>query len=264
MQDRLFFEWRRSLFDFLHGIVQRENMHICSFWLAVFLFNKYAETHSFIKEEMQLIGLTILVIASKVEDVNTIDYHEVSFTVERSYSVMDFVRTELRICCHLNFDVINCETGYHYLKKYIAQLDSIDGYKEHLAFYYAESNLKEEVSVECPPPLYASVALFLALIDRVSCSIRDIPIWTEKYVGITSYTKEMIFPYALSFLKNLKRNPFCEGRQLLSVQHKYSRETLMAVSEMTLPDLEEENDDDDDIPPCSEIILGCQTYCQFL
>lgn len=232
MQNQAFYDWRKYLINLLHGITQRENMHISTYWLAVSLFDRFALTYEMKKEDVQIIGITILIIASKVEDIETIDYLEVSHMLSKKYSVSDFIKMEILVLRSLNFELVMNNTAYYYLKKFMSLCDTMEESTKQLASYYAESTLKEEFSVTCSPSLFASTALFLALVSD------DVPIWTEEHVTITSFTKEDIFPLAHCFLKTLKRTDFYEGSMLHSVRQKYQRPEFMSVSTLPLPDLE--------------------------
>ena len=190
------------------------------------------------KEDIQLIGITTLMIASKVDNIDTMDYSYMSRLVSRTYSTTDFIRMEMIISKTLNFQTVEIHTVYYCLKKYISLCATMEEKsKIHFAFYCAESNLKEEISAKCPPSLFAAAALFLALIDQSSYQMKHI--WTEEHVRITSFTQENVFPIALIFLKNLKTTNFYEGSALLSVEKKYRRPEFMGVSTLPLPDLEE-------------------------
>ena len=237
MQDQCFSDWRKCLVEFLYGVVQVEKMHIRILWLSLALFDRYSRFHEIVEKDMRLIGVTILVIASKLEEISSIDFHEAYCILDRKYTVMDFVNAEMKILIGLNFDLFS-KNGYCFLIEFISLLYTVDEKQKHLAFYYAESNMKEDIYVNCSPALYAATSLFVALIDQTTHKTRDLIVWTEEHVKVTSFTTKDIFRHALIFLENLKKPLHCQGMELLSVQQKYMSSEFMAVATMSIPFLD--------------------------
>lgn len=256
MQNQSFYEWRKYLINLLHEIIERENMHISIYWLATSLFDRFALKYEMKKEDIQFIGITILMIASKVEDIYTMSYSYMSRSVSKTYSTSDFIHMEMIISKTLLFQLVDINTAYYCLKKYISLCATMEEEsKIHMAFFFAESNLKEEISAYCSPSLFAAAAIFLALMDQSSYQIKYI--WTEEHVRVTSFTKENVFPIAHILLKNLKKTNFYEGNALHSVEKKYRRPEFMYVSTLPLPDLEE-------IVSSLDITVGCPKCFHFL
>ncbi|XP_028673456.1 G1/S-specific cyclin-E2 isoform X2 [Erpetoichthys calabaricus] len=116
---------RAILLDWLLEVCEVYALHRETFYLAQDFFDRFMVTQENINKNMlQLIGISTLFIASKIEEIYPPKLHEFAYVTDGACSVEEIIDMELIILKALNWDLCP-ETIISWLKLYI-QMASLD------------------------------------------------------------------------------------------------------------------------------------------
>ncbi|KAK3042661.1 hypothetical protein RJ639_000913 [Escallonia herrerae] len=154
-------------------------------YLMVTLLDRYLSLVSIKKNEMQLVGLTALLLASKYEDFwhpKVLDLISIS---AESYTRNQMLGMERAILKKLKFR-LNAPTPYVFMLRFNKAAQS-DKKFEHLAFYLIELSLVEYEALNFKPSLLCASAIYIA-----RCTLQITPAWTPLLVKHTRYEESQI------------------------------------------------------------------------
>ncbi|KAK2972056.1 LOW QUALITY PROTEIN: hypothetical protein RJ640_005076, partial [Escallonia rubra] len=154
-------------------------------YLMVTLLDRYLSLVSIKKNEMQLVGLTALLLASKYEDFwhpRVLDLISIS---AESYTRNQMLGMEGAILKKLKFR-LNAPTPYVFMLRFNKAAQS-DKKFEHLAFYLIELSLVEYEALNFKPSLLCASAIYIA-----RCTLQITPAWTPLLVKHTCYEESQI------------------------------------------------------------------------
>ncbi|KAK6149554.1 hypothetical protein DH2020_017079 [Rehmannia glutinosa] len=171
-------------------------------FLTVTLLDRYLSLESIKKNEMQLVGLTALLLASKYEDF----WHPrvtdlISISVE-SYSRDHMLKMEKAILKKLKFR-LNEPTPYVFMLRFLKAAQS-DKKFECLAFYLIELCLVEYEALNYKPSMLCASAIYVA-----RCTMQMTPPWTPLLSKHARYEESQMRDCAdmiLKFHKAAKTN----------------------------------------------------------
>uniref|UniRef100_A0A803P3G9 B-like cyclin n=1 Tax=Cannabis sativa TaxID=3483 RepID=A0A803P3G9_CANSA len=142
-------------------------------YLTITLLDRYLSQVAIKKNEMQLVGLTALLLASKYEDSwqwipRVKDLLSIS---AESYTREQMLGMEKLILKKLKFR-LNTPTPYVFMLRFLKAAQS-DAKLEHLAFYLIELCLVEYEALMFKPSLLCASAIYVA-----RCTLKMAPHWT--------------------------------------------------------------------------------------
>ncbi|XP_062093090.1 putative cyclin-B3-1 [Humulus lupulus] len=142
-------------------------------YLTITLLDRYLSQVTIEKNEMQLVGLTALLLASKYEDSwqwipRVKDLLSIS---AESYTREQMLEMEKLILKKLKFR-LNTPTPYVFMLRFLKAAQS-DAKLEHLAFYLIELCLVEYEALMFKPSLLCASAIYVA-----RCTLKMAPHWT--------------------------------------------------------------------------------------
>ncbi|XP_077244422.1 cyclin b3;1 isoform X2 [Tasmannia lanceolata] len=149
-------------------------------FLMVELFDRFIAMITIKKDEIQLVGLTTLLLASKYEDFwhpKIKDLLSISVNV---YTRDEMLAMEKLILKKLMFR-LNAPTPYVFMLRFLKAAQS-DTKLEHLAFYLIELCLVEYEALKFKPSLLCASAIYVA-----RCTLNMVPPWTELLKKHTHY-----------------------------------------------------------------------------
>ncbi|KAM7526912.1 hypothetical protein LguiA_016814 [Lonicera macranthoides] len=154
-------------------------------YLMVTLLDQYLSLVSIKKNEMQLVGLTALLMASKYEDFwhpRVLDLISIS---AESYTRDQMLGMEKSILRKLKFR-LNAPTPYVFMLRFLKAAQS-DTKLEHLAFYLIELCLVEYEALNFKPSLLCASAIYVA-----RCTLQMTPPWTPLLGKHTHYEESSV------------------------------------------------------------------------
>ena len=144
-------------------------------YLCVNLIDRYCHLVDIKRSELQLVGVTALLIACKYEEIYPPEVRDCVYITDRAYLRQQVLDMEQDILSKLEFR-ITVPTAYPFLCRY---LDLIDAPKlvRHAASFYMERTLQEHDLLHYRPSLVAASAVILAM--RNTSILRQLQADTE-------------------------------------------------------------------------------------
>lgn len=164
-------------------------------FLSITLFDRYLSQVKIKKNEMQLVGLTALLLASKYEDFWHPRVKDLISISAESYSREQMLQMEALILKKLKFR-LNVPTTYVFMLRFLKAAQSTNTQLEHLSFYLIELALVEYEALSFRPSLLCASALYVA-----RCTLRISPSWTTLLNKHTRYEASQIRECAEMILK---------------------------------------------------------------
>ncbi|KAK3220953.1 hypothetical protein Dsin_014923 [Dipteronia sinensis] len=189
-------------------------------YLMVTLLDRYLSQVQIKKNEMQLVGLTALLLASKYEDFWHPRIKDLISVSAESYTRDHMLRMEKLMLKTLKFR-LNVPTPYVFMLRFLKAAQS-DTKLEHLAFYLIELSLIEYEALKFKPSLLCASAIYVA-----RCTLQMTPVWTPLLGKHARYDVSQIRDCAemiLRFHKAAKKG------KLKVTYEKYTKPDLSGVA----------------------------------
>ncbi|CAI8606966.1 unnamed protein product [Vicia faba] len=189
-------------------------------YLTVTLLDQYLSQVTIKRSDMQLVGLTALLLASKYEDFWHPRVKDLISISAETYTRDQMLGMEKLILRKLKFR-LNAPTPYVFMVRFIKAAQS-NMKLEHMAFFLIDLCLVEYEALAFKPSLLCASALYLA-----RCTLQITPSWTQLLQKHARYEVSQIRDCADMMLKFHKT----AGKGKLTVAYeKYSRKELSAVA----------------------------------
>ncbi|XP_039366722.1 cyclin-P isoform X4 [Mauremys reevesii] len=153
-------EMRALIVDWLVQVHEYLGLADETLYLAVYLMNAYMKVARVRVPALQLLGITCLFLACKVEECTVPEPAELCFMAEDSFSPRELLRMERKVLSRLNFQL-----GYTnplHLLRLLGALGRWAPQVHHLATYFLELCLMEADCAAFEPAQLAAAALGLA------------------------------------------------------------------------------------------------------
>ncbi|KAL5813310.1 hypothetical protein ACOSQ3_028260 [Xanthoceras sorbifolium] len=189
-------------------------------YLMVTLLDHYLSQVKIKKSEMQLVGLTALLLASKYEDFWHPRVKDLISISAESYTRNQMLGMEKLMLRTLKFR-LNVPTPYVFMLRFLKAAQS-DTKLEHLAFYLIELSLVQYEALKFKPSLLCASAIYVA-----RCTLHMTPVWTPLLGKHARYDVSHIRDCAemiLRFQKAAKRG------KLKVTYEKYTKPDLSGVA----------------------------------
>ncbi|XP_074874030.1 cyclin-P [Carettochelys insculpta] len=153
-------EMRALVVDWLVQVHEYLSLADDTLYLAVYLMNAYLKVARVRVPALQLLGVTCLFVACKVEECTFPEPAELCFMTEDSFSCRELLRMERKVLSRLHFQLHY--TNPVHLLRLLAALGRCAPEVRHLAMYFMELSLMEVDCVAFEPAQLAAAALCLA------------------------------------------------------------------------------------------------------
>ncbi|KAL0363061.1 UNVERIFIED_CONTAM: 2-dehydro-3-deoxyphosphooctonate aldolase [Sesamum calycinum] len=163
-------------------------------FLTMTLLDRYLALESIKKNEMQLVGLTALLLASKYEDFWHPRVADLISISAESYTRNEMLKMEKTILKKLKFR-LNEPTPYVFMLRFLKAAQSNMKF-EHLAFYLIELCLVEYEALNYKPSMLCASAIYVA-----RCTMHMTPPWTPLLAKHARYEESQIRSCAEMILK---------------------------------------------------------------
>jgi len=219
---------RAVLLDWLievHGQFKllQETLYMTSAILDRFL---QVEGSAIKRNKLQLVGVTAMWIASKVEEMYAPEVSDFVYITDNSYTSVEVRAMELRILRAINFGV-GRPLPLHFLRRN-SKAGDVDMLQHSLAKYVLECSILDYTMASISPSVMAAAALFLAIRITDPDSRLD-SCWTPTLAHYSSYNKDQLLPVVFQIaavMKGAKESKF------QTVHKKYQSKKFMEVARM--------------------------------
>nr|XP_034906812.1 putative cyclin-B3-1 isoform X3 [Populus alba] len=189
-------------------------------YLMVTLLDRYLSQVEIKKSELQLVGLTALLLASKYEDFWHPRIKDLISISAESYTRGQMLVMEKLFLKKLKFR-LNEPTPYVFMLRFLKAAQT-DQKLEHLAFYLIELCLVEYKALKFKPSMLCASAIYVA-----RCTLQVSPAWTPLLTRHTHYQVSQIRDCAEMILRFQKA---ARTSQLRVTYEKYMRPDLSGVA----------------------------------
>lgn len=152
---------RAILVDWIVEVHMKFRLSPPTLYLCVNIIDRYLNLASVERENLQLVGVTALLLACKYEEIYPPEVRDCVYITDRAYTRQDVLNMEQEIVKRLEFKM-TVPTGHPFLQRFL----TISGASETAcmaANYYMERLLQEHEMLEYRPSLVAAAAVCLAL-----------------------------------------------------------------------------------------------------
>lgn len=129
-------------------------------FLAINLIDRFSESTKIKKSEYQLVGVTGLLIAAKIEEIYAPEVQDMVFVTAKSYTREQILKMEHTMLLTLSFNT-NVPSSYRFLER-LVKLSKSDDLVFNYAHYIIELTLSEHRFYKYSPSMLASGSLYLA------------------------------------------------------------------------------------------------------
>ncbi|XP_071979987.1 G2/mitotic-specific cyclin-B3 [Engystomops pustulosus] len=214
-------EMRAILVDWMVEVQENFELNHETLYLAVKLVDHYLAATVIVREKLQLIGSTAVLIASKFEERCPPCLDDFLFICDDAYKREQLLAMEMDILQKLNFD-INIPVPYRFLRRFgkcaHASMEILT-----LARYICELTLQEYDFVQESASKMAASCLLLAL------KMKDLGGWTATLQHYSGYQAMDLLP----LVKRLNFLIMCQpNEKLKAVRSKYSHRVFFEVAKI--------------------------------
>ncbi|XP_053554954.1 G2/mitotic-specific cyclin-B3 [Bombina bombina] len=226
MQTDISKEMRAILVDWMVEVQENFELNHETLYLAVKMVDHYLAVSVAMREKLQLIGSTAVLIASKFEERCPPCVDDFLYICDDAYKREELISTEMDILRKLNFD-INIPIPYRFLRRF-AKCAHSNMETLTLARYICELTLQEYDFVQESASKMAASCLLLAL------KMKDLGGWTPTLQHYSGYEVTDLVPLIkrLNFLLTYQSN-----EKLKAVKNKYSHRVFFEVAKLPAMDM---------------------------
>ena len=209
---------RIILLDWLIDVQLKFKLLPETLFLTINIIDRYLSISKATKENLQLIGITSMLIACKYEEIYFPEIKDFIYMTDDTYSKDEVLQMEYKILKKLEFNITN-PSSLRFLEIYDFYL-KLDNKIYFLAKYFLELSLVNYKQIKFLPSIIATSAIYLS-------KKQDVLFDENELWNITGYTFNDIEECYL----RLKEYIFhLDNTQYLAVKRKYSSEKYFSVS----------------------------------
>lgn len=160
---------RAILIDWLVEVHMKFRLLPETLYLCVNIIDRYLSEKRVVRNKLQLVGVTALLIACKYEEIYPPEVKDCVYITDRAYTRQDVLDMEAEVVKTLSF-TLTVPTGHQFLQRflYVSQSSAL---ARNLASFYMERMLQEHTALQFKPSLLAAAAVCLAHSnpDRIDC-----------------------------------------------------------------------------------------------
>ncbi|CAB1098473.1 unnamed protein product [Ectocarpus sp. CCAP 1310/34] len=218
---------RSILIDWLVEVHLKFKLVPDTLYLTVYLIDKYLELETVTRQNLQLVGVTAMLLASKYEEIYPPQIRDLVFITDRAYNRDQILEMESTMASALQFR-LTVPTIYCFLLRYLKAAHA-DKKIVQLSCYVAERMLQEVSMLDYLPSVVACCAIYVARKNMGRTC------WSPTLEKYTKYRVEDLMPCLCEISRVLKQ----EGGDLEAVKKKFSSSKFGSVATMKvsiLPD----------------------------
>lgn len=220
---------RAVLIDWLVEVHSQFKLLQETLYMTVYVIDKFLQTegYSIKRNKLQLVGVTAMFLASKVEEMYAPEINDFVYITDNAYTSGEIRQMELRILNTLGFN-FSRPLPLHFLRRN-SKAGDVDVQQHTLAKYLIEISLLEYDLAWTPPSLLASAGLFLSL-RLLEPSLTLATTWTANLEHYSTYQASQIIPVVCKLAAVLVKRK--ESKEQ-AVHSKYKNKKFMHVAQLS-------------------------------
>jgi len=213
---------RAVLVDWLVDVHKKYKLHQETLFLAIGLVDRFLEKRSTAKRNLQLVGVTALLIAAKFEELYPPQINDFVYVTDKAYTKEEVIKMEVSMLSALEFKICR-PTAVNFLERY-QYVNGCSEAQKDLAMYLLELTLVDYKMVKYSPSLLAAASILLS-----NKLLRRQPSWSAANEKQTKLTEQMLKECAKEMCSLLEQ---AETSPLQAVRKKYSQLKHHAVAKL--------------------------------
>lgn len=214
---------RGILVDWLVSVQQKYKLRAETLFLTVQLIDRYLELKSTTRRNVQLVGVTALLIAAKFEEVYPPQIKDLVYVTDKAYTRDEIIKMEVVMLGVLDFKIC-CPTPMHFFDRY-QRLNGCTETQRDLSQYLLELTLVDYSMIKYSPSNLAAAAVFLS-----NKLLRRHPSWPQAAVKETNFTEQMLKHCAKEMCPLLEH---AEHSPLQAIRKKFSQLKYHSVAKLS-------------------------------
>merc|ERR1712115_30564 len=219
---------RAVLIDWLIEVHSQFKLLQETLYMTVYVIDKFLQTegYSIKRNKLQLVGVTAMFLASKVEEMYAPEINDFVYITDNAYSAAEIRQMELKILNTLNFNMSR-PLPLHFLRRN-SKAGDVDVLQHTVAKYLVELSLLEYDLAHYPPSLMAAASLYLSLrILEPNATLANV--WTPTLQYYSTYTTRDLLPVVVKVAQAILKS---KDSKLQAVHTKYMSKKFMKVGEL--------------------------------
>ncbi|KAI5321273.1 PREDICTED: G2/mitotic-specific [Prunus dulcis] len=178
---------RSILIDWLVEVHRKFELMPETFYLTVNIIDRYLSKKIVSRRELQLVGISSMVIASKYEEIWAPQVNDFVCLSDYAYTGDQILLMEKAILGKLEW-YLTVPTPYVFLSRYIKASVSPGEEVKNMVFFLAELGIMHyPTTIRYSPSLIAAAAVYAA-----RCTLNKAPFWTETLKHHTGFSEEQL------------------------------------------------------------------------
>lgn len=212
---------RAILVDWLIQVHNRFRLLQETLYITVSILDRFLSIYDPTKEELQLIGVSAMLLACKYEEMYCPEISDFVYITDNTYKKGQIRKMEGVIFKQLEFSV-GKPLCLHFLRRN-SKAGEVDGVKHTMAKYFMELSLVDYGCMKFLPSEIAAAALYIAM------KADDGSEWTPTCEYYSMYSESKLLPCARR-LASLITKTLDGSARLKAVYNKYSTSKFMEIS----------------------------------
>ncbi|KAL7134262.1 hypothetical protein ABFS83_11G014600 [Erythranthe nasuta] len=176
---------RAILIDWLVQVHQKFDLSPETLYLTINIIDRYLASKTTPMKELQLVGMSSMLIASKYEEIWAPQVNELVSISDRTYTNKQVLTMEKRILSELEWN-LTVPTPYVFLVRFIkASMTGLD--VENMVYFLAELGMMNYEILTYSPSMIAASAVYAA-----RATLNTTPLWNETLEKHTGFTEAQI------------------------------------------------------------------------
>jgi len=213
---------RGILIDWLVSVSQKYKLKSETLFLAVSLTDRYLDKSATARQQLQLVGITSLLIAAKFEEIHPPKVEALVWVCDKAYSKEEVVKMEVVLLSALDFQICT-PTSVHFLERYQSVNECTETHR-HLAQYLLELTLMDYDMIKYQPSHLAAAAVLLS-----NKLLRCHPHWKAAMAKHAHISEQSLVECSKAMCAVFES---AEQNSLQAVRKKYSHQKYNCVSKM--------------------------------
>ncbi|XP_074354912.1 G2/mitotic-specific cyclin S13-7-like isoform X2 [Apium graveolens] len=215
---------RAILVDWLIEVHNKFDLMPETLYLAINILDRYLSTGSVARKELQLVGITSMLTASKYEEIWPPEVNDLTKISDNAYTNQQVLLMEKKILGQLEWN-LTVPTPYVFLVRFIKASIPNEPAVENMAYFLTELGMMNYATVTYCPSMVAASAVYGA-----RCTLDKAPFWNETLKLHTGFSEQQIMECARALVRF--HSGAAENKQRV-IYRKYSLDERGAVA--TLP-----------------------------
>lgn len=221
---------RSILIDWLIEVHLKFKLMPETMYLTVNLIDRFLEKTPISRRNLQLVGVTAMLLASKYEEIFAPEVRDFVYITDQAYTKEQILRMEAAMLTAVDFK-LSVPTSYMFINRYLKAADA-DTKTKLFATFLLEITLQESDMLRYPASQIAAGCVFTAL-----CTLRGLDCWTKKLEYHTEYSRSEVLSVALRLQEYVFNR---QNSNLRAVLKKYALPKFGEVASIPLVRLHRE------------------------